>query len=54
VKDKVREVNGTEVFTPEDMMLLLKESGNTVTMKVVPANSEMTTHENVSPCCLWF
>lgn len=43
VKDKVREVNGTEVFTPEDMMLLLKEAGSTVTMKVVPANSNMTT-----------
>lgn len=46
VKDKVREVNGTEVFTPEDMMLLLKEAGSTVTMKVVPANSNMTTRDH--------
>ncbi|PVD31585.1 hypothetical protein C0Q70_07000 [Pomacea canaliculata] len=44
--DKVREVNGTEVFTPEDMMILLKEASASVTMKVVPSyNSSAPTDE---------
>ena len=47
MKDKVREVNGTEVFTPEDMMNLLKEARDTVTMKVVQANSTFMTREQV-------
>lgn len=37
VDDKVREVNGIEVYTPEDMMLLLKEATTSVTMKIVPS-----------------
>lgn len=51
--DKVREVNGTEVFTPEDMMILLKEASASVTMKVVPSyNSSAPTDEVCTSKCL--
>nr|KAG5704673.1 hypothetical protein BaRGS_025315 [Batillaria attramentaria] len=45
VDDKVREVNGIEVYTPEDMMLLLKEATTSVTMKIVPSYRHMTHSE---------
>lgn len=45
VNDKVREVNGSEVYTPEDMMLLLKEATTSVTMKIVPSHRNLTIKE---------
>lgn len=38
VGDFVREVNGQDVYTPEDMMLLLKEASTSITMKIVPCH----------------
>ncbi|XP_076453254.1 protein PALS2-like [Babylonia areolata] len=40
VGDMVREVNGTEVYTPEDMMHILKDAATSVTMKIVPCHRE--------------
>ena len=46
--DKVREVNGVGVYTPEDMMLLLKEASTSVTMKIVPSYRNMSFREQVN------
>ena len=45
--DKVLEVNGVEVYTPEDMMILLKEASTSVTMKIVPSYRNMSFREQV-------
>jgi len=47
VEDKVLEVNGVEVYTPEDMMILLKEASTSVTMKIVPSYRNMSFREQV-------
>ena len=41
------EVNGVEVYTPEDMMILLKEASTSVTMKIVPSYRNMSFREQV-------
>ena len=47
VEDKVREVNGVEVYTPEDMIRLLKEASTSVTMKIVPSHRNLAFREQV-------
>jgi len=51
VGDIIKEINGQEVLTPEQLQDLMKKYSGTITFKIIPTSQDQNSSMKVSLCC---
>jgi len=54
VGDIIKEINGQEVLTPEQLQELMKKYSGTITFKIIPSSQDQNSSMKVSRRCWVF
>jgi len=54
VGDIIKEINGQEVLTPEQLQELMKKYSGTITFKIIPSSQDQNSSMKVSFHCSFF